>query len=104
LIVDVDARAAPSWPVGLLSINDEEPKWGIQSPKLLDHPLTMGRQRLSLNLKQPALTNGGLPGQLGVLSRLGHDRSGLAVRLGPQLLGGAGGRRLDAGPFQLGLG
>jgi hypothetical protein len=104
LIVALDAGVAPPCPVGLVSINNKKPKWGIQSPKLLDHPLTMGGQRVSLSLEQPPLANGGLPGQLGVLSRPGDERSGLAVRLSPQLLGGAGGRRLDSGPFQLGLG
>jgi hypothetical protein len=51
LIVALDAGAAPPCPVGLVSINNKEPKWGIQSPELLDHPLTMGRQRVSLSLE-----------------------------------------------------
>jgi hypothetical protein len=50
LIVALEVGAAPPCPVGLVSINNKEPKWGIQSPELLDHLLTMGRQRVGLSL------------------------------------------------------
>jgi hypothetical protein len=51
LIVALDAGAVPPCAVGIVSINNNEPKWGIQSPELLDHLLTMGRQRVSLSLE-----------------------------------------------------
>lgn len=56
-----------------------------------------------LSLQPPTLGGSVLPGQLSVLPRLGDDRLGLAVGSSPQLLGSAGGCRLDAGPLHLGL-
>jgi hypothetical protein len=44
LVIALDVRAAPPVPAAIVSINDKKPKRTVELPKLLDHPLTMGRQ------------------------------------------------------------